>query len=185
MLKLGVSHSIWYRLRRRDMVCFQFRAAKWASIIGLRRQPSSNPWLRKPKVVATGVVVSLMEWVAMLAICRTIDVDSDSLGTIVDNFEHRSPAFRGTTLHLYAECVGIGGQRSLWTVSAKDGERLIATGTVGFSVQRTEEFLDRWAPSTWRRWRAKPRWCYVVWAHNIAPTLREMANFFRKVRSGN
>jgi predicted thioesterase len=161
-LSVGIGHSIRYRVRRRDLVCFQFRAARWRCVLGLRRQPSATMWRRKPKVAATGVIVGLMEWVAMEALRPYIPQNHDVLGTVVD-IKHRRPAFRGDALYLTALCTSTENAATLWHVNTYRGSQLVAQGYVGFQMVHTELIIQRWAPtSAWRRTRLRPRWCHRV-----------------------
>jgi predicted thioesterase len=121
-------------------------------------------WRRKPKVVATGVLVGLLEWSAMEALRPFLARQEDVLGTSVDDFGHRAPAFRGDTLLLTATCSSVHGPYSVWRVNAYRGSQSIAYGYVGFHSVQVEAFVRRWIPaSPWRRFRVRPRWIHRVW----------------------
>lgn len=162
VLTPGINSSLWYRVRRRDLVCHQFRKAKWSTILCLPRQPGTNVWRRKPRVVSTGVVVGLLEWAAMDAARHTLASGEDILGTGVA-VTHCAPARRGAQLYITAECATRHGQYTVWEVHAYHGAVEVAYGTTSFAVVQVDPWLDKWTSTEWARWWTQPRWCHRAW----------------------
>jgi fluoroacetyl-CoA thioesterase len=124
----GLSHTVTYRVRARDLVTALF--------------PDEPEFARKPAVLATGILVALCEWPAMDALRHVIDDDQDSLGTQV-HISHRAPVRAGTQLTITAHCASVIGRSSRWDVSVCAGTQPVASGWVQFAVIHTPAFVQR------------------------------------------
>lgn len=126
---IGVRHSVTYSVAARDIVTGTL--------------PGVPAFAAKPRVMATGRLLTVAEWPAMEVIARHIDTSQDSVGTNVHSFAHLAPVLRGATLSVTAECLGVGRRRSTWAVQAYDDFELVASGVLGFVVVDTSEFERR------------------------------------------
>ncbi|WP_280437201.1 thioesterase family protein [Nocardia carnea] len=105
--------------------------------------PESEDYRIMPEVFATGFMVGLLEWVAIIALRPVLDEGEGSLGTMV-NIQHSAPTPPGARLTVTARCVRVDGNYVEWEVEARDDEGDVAAkGTHGRHVIDTARFLKR------------------------------------------
>lgn len=123
--------------------------------------PESGDYRIMPEVFATGFMVGLLEWCAIIALRDVIEEDEGSLGTMID-IQHRAPTPPGARLTVTATCTRIDNNYFEWDVDAVDDEGdVVASGRHGRHVIVTERFKARVAKKTARLSRSQ--------AHAIAP----------------
>lgn len=105
--------------------------------------PESEDYRNMPEVFATGFMVGLLEWCAILALRPILEDGEGSLGTRVD-IRHSTPTPPGAQLTVTAHCTRIDGSYVEWEIEARDDDGdIAATGVHGRNVITTERFLDR------------------------------------------
>ncbi|MGX6509764.1 thioesterase family protein [Rhodococcus sp. SJ-2] len=96
-----------------------------------------------PRVFATGFMVGLLEWCAIIALRRVLDEGEGSLGTLVD-IRHSSPTPAGVELTVTAVCTKVEPPYYEWDVTAIDGDGdIAASGRHGRNIIITERFQRR------------------------------------------
>ncbi|MFD6894608.1 thioesterase family protein [Rhodococcus sp. NPDC060086] len=96
-----------------------------------------------PRVFATGFMVGLLEWCAIIALRRVLDEGEGSLGTLVD-IRHSTPTPAGAELTVTAVCTKVEPPYYEWDVTAVDGEGdIAASGRHGRNIIITERFQRR------------------------------------------
>lgn len=81
-----------------------------------------------PPVLATPVMIMMMENAALNAIKPYLDAGESAVGTHVD-VVHRAPTPAGRSVTAYAEVIKSEGRRIEFLIEAKDGTEEIGTGT--------------------------------------------------------
>lgn len=105
--------------------------------------PESEDYRIMPEVFATGFMVGLLEWCAILALRPVLEEGEGSLGTRVD-IRHSAPTPPGAMLTVTARCIKIDGTYVEWEVEARDDDgEVAASGIHGRNVIVTERFLRR------------------------------------------
>lgn len=105
--------------------------------------PESEDYQKMPEVFATGFMVGLLEWSAILALRPVLEESEGSLGTMV-NIQHSAPTPPGARLKVTARCVLIEGNYVEWEVEARDDDdEVAASGTHGRHIIITDRFLKR------------------------------------------
>ncbi|HEY9312918.1 thioesterase family protein [Williamsia sp.] len=105
--------------------------------------PESEDYRIMPEVFATGFMVGLLEWSAILALRPVLDEGEGSLGTMV-NITHSAPTPPGARLTVTARCTRVERNYLEWEVEARDDEgEVAAKGTHGRHVIDTARFLKR------------------------------------------
>ncbi|WAL68304.1 thioesterase family protein [Amycolatopsis cynarae] len=105
--------------------------------------PESEEYRSMPEVFATGFMVGLLEWCAILALRPVLEEGEASLGTRVD-IRHSAPTPPGARLTVTARCIRIEGTYVEWEVEARDDDgEIAASGIHGRNVITTERFLRR------------------------------------------
>ncbi|GAA5126264.1 thioesterase family protein [Pseudonocardia adelaidensis] len=127
-LTVGTTQAVTYRVGRENMV--------------QRLLPGVPEFLHKPEVMASGWLLGVCEWPAMLAISRFTRDDECSLGTRFE-LTHVAPVPAGATLTVEARCTLAEGRYSEWRVDARDDVELVASGVLGFCVVGLERFTTR------------------------------------------
>ena len=112
-LTVGTTQTVTYRVGRDNMV--------------QRLLPGVAEFVHKPEVMASGWLLGVCEWPAMLAIKNHIRDDECSLGTRFE-LTHLAPVPAGATLTVSARCEHVEG---------------IAAGLLGFTVVSLERFTSR------------------------------------------
>lgn len=112
--------------------------------------PESEDYRKMPEVFATGFMVGLLEWCAILALRPVLDEGEGSLGTRVD-IRHSAPTPPGAQLTVTARCISVEENYIEWEVEARDDEgEIAASGIHGRHVITTERFLKRVAQKSER-----------------------------------
>jgi fluoroacetyl-CoA thioesterase len=127
-LAVGTTQVITYRVGRENMV--------------QRLLPGVAEFIRKPEVMASGWLLGVCEWPAMLALRSYMRDDECSLGTRFE-LTHVAPVPAGATLTVRARCERVEGRYSEWQVDASDDLELVASGVLGFCVVSLERFASR------------------------------------------
>ena len=127
-LTVGQTQTVMYRVGPENMV--------------QQLLPGVREFMHKPEVMASGWLLGVCEWPAMLALRSHIRDDECSLGT---RFElvHLAPVPVGATLTIHARCERVEGRYSEWQVDASDDIELVASGTLGFRVVNLQRFISR------------------------------------------
>jgi fluoroacetyl-CoA thioesterase len=125
---VGTTQTVTYRVGRENMV--------------QRLLPGVAEFIRKPEVMASGWLLGVCEWPAMLALGRQMRDDECSLGTRFE-IAHLAPVPAGATLTVRARCERAEGRYSEWQVDASDDLELVASGVLGFCVVDLERFTTR------------------------------------------
>jgi fluoroacetyl-CoA thioesterase len=94
-----------------------------------------------PGVLATGMMVALMEWACIRQIAPFYEDGEGSLGTHID-VNHLAPTPPGLTLTIETEVTAIEGRKLWFHVRAHDGVDLIGEGR----HQRAVVMWDRFVP---------------------------------------
>jgi predicted thioesterase len=97
-----------------------------------------------PQVLATPVMILIMENAALNAIRRFLEAGESAVGTAVD-VKHLAATPVGHEVHATAEVVGVEGRRVDFKVSASDGEEEIGKGTHQRIVIDLRSFNERLA----------------------------------------
>lgn len=96
-----------------------------------------------PAVLATGLMVSLIEGCCQRAILPYLDWPREgSLGVHVD-FSHLAPTPVGMTVHVEAEVIAVEGRRITFRAEASDGVDCISRGTHARMVVDYARFMQR------------------------------------------
>lgn len=112
--------------------------------------PESPEFQTMPEVFATGFLVGLLEWCAILALRPALEDGEDSLGTMID-IRHSAPTPPGARLSVTATCTRIDGTYVEWKVQAIDDDGDVAgRGRHGRNVISTDRFLRRVAEKAHR-----------------------------------
>jgi fluoroacetyl-CoA thioesterase len=128
LLTVGTTQTVTYRVGQENMV--------------QRLLPGVPEFIHKPQVMASGWLLGVCEWPAMLAISKYTRPDECSLGTRFE-LTHVAPVPAGATLTVEARCVLVDGRYSEWQVDARDDVELVASGVLGFFVVSLERFTTR------------------------------------------
>lgn len=103
----------------------------------------STDYQLMPEVFATGYMVGLLEWAAIIALRPVLEQGEGSLGTMV-NIRHSAPTPPGARLCVTATCTKILEHYLEWDVSAVDDLGTVAaSGAHGRNVIETDRFLAR------------------------------------------
>jgi fluoroacetyl-CoA thioesterase len=97
-----------------------------------------------PQVLATPVMILVMENAALNAIRPFLDEGECAVGTAI-NVKHFAATPVGHDVHATAEVVGVEGKRVDFKVSASDGEEEIGSGTHQRIVIDLRSFNERLA----------------------------------------
>jgi len=98
--------------------------------------PEAAELATMPKVLATGFMIILMEWVCTKLLAPHLDPGEGSLGVHVD-VSHLAATPPGMTVTVDVELAAVAGQKVTFNVRAHDGVDLIGEG-------RHERFIVRW-----------------------------------------
>ncbi|WP_225978674.1 thioesterase family protein [Gandjariella thermophila] len=105
--------------------------------------PESEDYQRMPEVFATGFMVGLLEWSAILALRPYLEDGEGSVGTRVD-ISHTAPTPPGAKLIVTACCTKIEDNYIEWDVEARDEDGdVAASGRHGRHIIDIERFLHR------------------------------------------
>lgn len=96
-----------------------------------------------PPVLATPVMIMMMENAALNAIKPYLDAGESAVGTRVE-VVHRAPTPAGATVTAYAEVTKSDGRRIEFRIEAKDGTEQIGTGTHERIVIDLARFSEQW-----------------------------------------
>ena len=97
-----------------------------------------------PQVLATPVMILVMENAALNAIRPFLDAGESAVGTAI-NVKHFAATPVGHDVRATAEVVGVEGKRVAFKVSASDGEEEIGSGTHQRIVIDLRSFNERLA----------------------------------------
>ena len=97
-----------------------------------------------PQVLATPVMILVMENAALNAIRSFLDVGESAVGTAID-VKHFAATPVGRDVRATAEVVGVEGKRVDFKVSASDGQEEIGSGTHQRIVIELRSFNERLA----------------------------------------
>jgi predicted thioesterase len=100
-----------------------------------------------PQVLATPVMILVMENAALNAIRPFLDEGESAVGTAI-NVKHFAATPVGHDVRATAEVVGVEGKRVDFKVSASDGEEEIGSGTHQRIVIDLRSFNERLAKKT-------------------------------------
>jgi len=93
-------------------------------------------------VLATPRVLALAEAATVQAVADLLPPGQTSVGTRVE-LEHRAASPVGARVEFTAELTEADGRRLVFSVAARDGDRLLATGTIERVVVDTERFIAK------------------------------------------
>ncbi len=93
-------------------------------------------------VLATPRLVAWCESASILALGDALDAGRTSVGMRVQ-FEHVAPSAVGATIRTESILEKVEGRRLTFTVSVRDGGRLVAAGKVTRAVVDRDEFLAK------------------------------------------
>jgi fluoroacetyl-CoA thioesterase len=97
-----------------------------------------------PQVLATPVMILVMENAALNAVRPFLDAGESAVGTAI-NVKHFAATPVGHDVRATAEVVGVEGKRVDFTVSASDGDEEIGSGTHQRIVIDLRSFNERLA----------------------------------------
>jgi fluoroacetyl-CoA thioesterase len=95
-----------------------------------------------PPVLATPVMIMMMENAALNAIKPYLDEGESAVGSHVD-VVHRAPTPQGCRVTASAEVTKVDGQRVDFRIEAKDGTQVIGAGTHERRVINLAKFSER------------------------------------------
>lgn len=95
-----------------------------------------------PPVLATPVMIMMMENAALNAIKPYLDAGQSAVGSRVD-VVHRAPTPEGRTVIAHAEVTGVDGRRIEFRINALDGTEEIGAGNHGRIVIDLAKFTQR------------------------------------------
>ena len=95
-----------------------------------------------PPVLATPVMIMMMENAALNAIKPYLEVGESAVGTRVDVL-HRAPTLVGASVTAHAEVTGSDGRRIEFWIAAHEGDEIIGTGTHERMVIDLAKFNER------------------------------------------
>jgi fluoroacetyl-CoA thioesterase len=95
-----------------------------------------------PPVLATPVMIMIMENAALNAMKPYLDVGESALGTRVD-VRHLAATPEGRRIAGEAEVTGVDGRRIEFTIQAKDGTEVVGIGTHERMVIDLAKFAER------------------------------------------
>lgn len=105
--------------------------------------PESEDYRIMPEVFATGFMVGLLEWCAILALRPLLCAGQGSLGTMVD-IGHTAPTPPGARLTVTARCTAVDRNYVEWHVEAVDDDGdVAASGYHGRHIIDTDRFESR------------------------------------------
>lgn len=93
-------------------------------------------------VLATPRVLALAEAATVRAVADLLPPGQTSVGTRVE-LEHRAASPVGARVEFTAELTEVDGRRLVFSFTARDGDRLLATGTIERVVVDTERFIAK------------------------------------------
>lgn len=105
--------------------------------------PEFEEYQKMPRVFATGFMVGLLEWSAIVSLSKLLESDEGSLGTFV-NIRHCAPTPAGARLTVTATCIRSTFPYFEWEVRALDDEgEVAAEGIHGRNIIEVDRFLRR------------------------------------------
>jgi predicted thioesterase len=93
-------------------------------------------------VLATPRILALCEEVCVLAVARTLEPGTTTVGMRAQ-LDHVAPVKVGSTVRAEATLDKVEGRRLVFTVSVSDKAGLVAAGKITRVVVRREEFLEK------------------------------------------
>jgi fluoroacetyl-CoA thioesterase len=100
-----------------------------------------------PPVLATPVMIMMMENAALNAIKAYLDAGESAVGTRV-NVVHLAPTPEGRSVTAHAEVTGVNERRIEFRIEALDGTEEIGTGTHERIIIDLAKFAQRLKPRT-------------------------------------
>ena len=94
------------------------------------------------EVLATPRLVALMENAAMLAVAPSLSPEETTVGGMI-SITHLSPSAVGAEIAATAVLDKIEGRKLFFTVSAKEGDKLIGEGTHVRFIVNKERFISK------------------------------------------
>lgn len=94
------------------------------------------------KVLASPVMIALMEAAAVDCVEHHLEVGQTSLGTHVC-VDHKAPTPLGHSVQATAELIEIEGQRLKFSVMVEDHSRVVGSGVHHRTVVKTEQFRKK------------------------------------------
>jgi fluoroacetyl-CoA thioesterase len=104
--------------------------------------PDVPSWAAMPPVLATSLLVAIMEWAALEAILPHLDADEQSLGILVD-MTHTAPTPPGMLVRAEATVVAVDGRFVDFTVAAFDAHEPIGSARHRRAVIKRPRFDER------------------------------------------
>ena len=93
-------------------------------------------------VLATPRILALCEEVCVLAVARTLEPGTTTVGMRAQ-LDHVAPVQIGSTVRAEATLDKVEGRRLVFTVSVADKAGLVAAGRITRVVVRRDEFLEK------------------------------------------
>lgn len=93
-------------------------------------------------VLATPMMMALMENAAMMAVAGELDSTESTVGGQIES-THLRPSALGATIRAKAELTGVEGRKLLFHIEAWDGDTLIGEGTHTRFIINREKFLAK------------------------------------------
>ncbi|MDX1690392.1 MAG: hotdog domain-containing protein [Acidimicrobiia bacterium] len=92
-------------------------------------------------VLGTPRVVALSEEATVDAVADALDTGSTTVGVRVD-VEHLAPSIAGSEVVATAVVTEVDGRRLTYTVTVRDGDRIVARGTIWRVAVDRDRFVD-------------------------------------------
>lgn len=115
-IPVGISHEVTYVVDESS------------TVPGL--MPHLSSWATMPPVLATAMLVAVMEWAALETILPYLDADEHSLGVVVD-MTHDAPTGVGLAVRAVATVIGVDARGVDFAIVASD-----PSGVVGRARHR-------------------------------------------------
>ena len=107
--------------------------------------PESDEFQAMPKVLATGYMVGLFEWVCIRAINPYIDWPREQTVGIDVKLNHIAATPPGLTVTVKATLIKVEGRRLVFSITADDGFDKISEGTHERCIIEAEKFNAKMA----------------------------------------
>ena len=97
-----------------------------------------------PAVLATPILIGLMERTARLSLVPLLEANERSVGTEID-LRHLAPTPLGATVTVTTRVIRAEGREVIFQVEARDAQEMIARGLHKRAIIRVESFARRLA----------------------------------------
>jgi len=94
------------------------------------------------KVLATPVLISLIEKAAQESVAPFLDAGDTTVGTMV-NIKHLAATPIGLNVTAFSKLIEVDGRRMVFEVEARDDVEVVATGVHERFIVKTEKFTNK------------------------------------------